>query len=232
MNKTAEKTLIPQEVIDYLLANPDFFLEHPELFTQINFPHETSGAISLIERQVQVLRQDQKTSKNTVKELAANAAANHDLLKKMQLLTLDLMQALNISELLTSLDSQMRGQFGLDQIQMLMPTDGSASDLPFTQYLDAADLAKMNKDIINLNVYVGRIPVSLTEYFSEESLKDCGSIALIKIESNDANSYLLLGSKDEARFQSDMATDFIEFIGGALSRLLSIPSATRTGQSQ
>jgi uncharacterized protein YigA (DUF484 family) len=80
MNDTAEKILSSQEVIDYLLENPDFFLENQGLFTKINFPHESSGAISLIERQVQVLRQDQKASKETVAELAANAAANHDLL--------------------------------------------------------------------------------------------------------------------------------------------------------
>tara|TARA_B110000483_G_scaffold88856_1_gene109673 strand:+ start:50895 stop:51611 length:717 start_codon:yes stop_codon:yes gene_type:complete len=238
MNDTAEKILSSQEVIDYLLENPDFFLENQGLFTKINFPHESSGAISLIERQVQVLRQDQKASKETVAELAANAAANHDLLKKMQLLTLDLMKALDASELLTILDSQMRGQFGLDQIQILMPAEGSELDLPFTQYLDSSALAKMNADIINLNVYVGRIPTTLTEYFSKESLKECGSIALIKIEVSKSCSYLLLGSSDESRFQSDMATDFIEFVGGALSRLLSIPSSASTkstpstGQSQ
>ena len=238
MNDTAEKILSSQEVIDYLLENPDFFLENQGLFTKINFPHESSGAISLIERQVQVLRQDQKASKETVAELAANAAANHDLLKKMQLLTLDLMKALDAAELLTILDSQMRGQFGLDQIQILMPAEGSELDLPFTQYLDSSALAKMNADIINLNVYVGRIPTTLTEYFSKESLKECGSIALIKIEVSKSCSYLLLGSSDESRFQSDMATDFIEFVGGALSRLLSIPSSASTkstpstGQSQ
>ena len=230
MTDSAEKTLDPQTVTDYLLANPDFFLNKTELLNEINFPHETNGAISLIERQVQLLREAQKASKALVTELTANANANHELLKKMQSLTLDLMQALDAAELLTSLDAQMRGHFSLDQVQLLM--DGSDlgkglshNQLPFTQECDSTAMSQMHADIFNLNVYVGRVPAKLNQYFSADSLDICKSIALIKLEDRvgkDSHSaYLLLGSAQEERFQSDMATDFIEYVGKVISLLLS-----------
>ena len=223
--------MAPEEVADYLLDNPDFFLEHSELITEMNFPHETNGAVSLIERQVQVLRQEQKDNKNLIAELTANANANHELLKKMQALTLDLMKASDTSELLTSLDSHMRGHFSLDQIQILIESSAVQPDLPFVQYLESSKITQMHSDIFNLNVYVGRVPTQLSDYFSKESLQPCQSIALIKLnnaedESNTAK-YLLLGSSDETRFQSDMATDFIEYVGNILAlRMALLPSNT------
>lgn len=220
MNETVKKMLSGEEVRDYLLANPDFFIEHQELFTQINFPHDTSGAVSLIERQVQVLREGQKQSQDQVSELTATATDNHELLKKMQLLTIKLIAADNSLSLITALDTLMKEEFQLDQTQLLMPDNLSHTGLPLTHFLSSEDVQKMHADIFNLDIYVGRVPTKLSQYFTDDSLKDIGSIALLKLEMHNTSGYLLLGSSDESRFQSDMATDFIEFVARVLSILL------------
>lgn len=220
MNETAEKMLIPDEIREYLLANPDFFLEHQDLFTEINFPHETSGAVSLIERQVQVLRESQKDSLYKVSELTATATINHELLKKMQLLTLKLIDAEDSSALLTCLNDLMLDQFELDRMQLLISDGTVDTDLPLTETQPADKLTQLHTDIFNLDIYVGRVPVKLGEYFSEAALENIGSIALLKLNISDQPSYLLLGSSNETRFQSDMATDFIEFVANVFSILL------------
>ncbi len=219
MTETAEKILTPQEVKSYLLDNPDFLLDHQDLFTKLNFPHETSGATSLIERQVQVLRESQKANQSQVSELTQTAAANHDLLKKMQTLTLELITAQDGNLLVTALDNLIRQEFGLDAMQLLLPQELEDTNLPLSQFLPAESLQQMRSDIFNLDIYVGRIPAKLSEYFSPESLQNITSIALLKLDIGSA-SYLLLGSSEETRFQSDMATDFIQFIASVLSILL------------
>lgn len=234
MSETAQKMLSPEEIREFLLSNPDFFLEQQDLFTEINFPHETSGAVSLIERQVQVLREGQKESQTQVSQLTANANANHELLKKMQLLTLELIGASDIATLINSLDSLMREQFELDAIQLLMPEGSFQSEiglgemdqneientLPLTRFLTPDALTQMQSDIFNLDIYVGRVPAKLSDYFSQDSLEKINSIALLKLEVTDHPGYLLLGSSEETRFQSDMATDFIDFVANVLSILL------------
>lgn len=148
MNETAKKMLSPQEVRDYLINHPDFFLEQQDLFTEINFPHETSGAISLIERQVQVLRNSQKESMDRVSELTATATTNHELLKKMQLLMLKLVVAEDSASLITCLNDLMREQFELDQMYLLMSDKVTDKDLPLTQFLSADQLTKMHADLL------------------------------------------------------------------------------------
>jgi uncharacterized protein len=220
MSETAQKMLSSEEIRDYLLNNPDFFLEQQDLFTEINFPHETSGAVSLIERQVQVLRESQKESQTQVAELTSTATANHELLKKMQLLTLELIGAGDTATLINSLDGLMRGQFELDKTQLLMPEQFSDSGMPLTLFLTEDTLAQMQADIFNLDIYVGRVPAKLGDYFSQDSLENIGSIALLKLQIAERCGYLLMGSSDESRFQSDMATDFIDFVANVLSMLL------------
>ena len=227
MNETAEKMLSLQEVRDYLINNSDFFLEQQDLFTELNFPHETSGAVSLIERQVQVLRESQKESQDQVSELTATATTNHELLKKMQLLTLELIGAETSSSLLTSLEKLMLEHFELEHVKLLMPEGSADTTLPLTSYLSEDILKQMHADIFNLDIYVGRVPAKLNEYFSQESLEKIGSIALLKLEIAEQAGYLLLGSGEETRFQSDMATDFVEYVARVLSLLLK----QRLGQS-
>ena len=48
------------ELISLLRENPDILQRHPELLAVLEIPHQSGQAISLIERQVAVLRQQTK----------------------------------------------------------------------------------------------------------------------------------------------------------------------------
>ena len=50
-------------VTDYLKNNPNFFVENPLILTELKIPHESGTAISLVEKQLAVLRdQNQETN--------------------------------------------------------------------------------------------------------------------------------------------------------------------------
>ena len=62
-NSAAEKIDSPssnelsaQEVASYLKANPEFFIKQEDLLADLSLPHKSGKAISLLERQVTILR--------------------------------------------------------------------------------------------------------------------------------------------------------------------------------
>ncbi|MCP4391418.1 MAG: DUF484 family protein, partial [Gammaproteobacteria bacterium] len=44
------------KVVQYLQDNPEILLKYPEIFSSLEIPHSTGGAISLVERQLKMLR--------------------------------------------------------------------------------------------------------------------------------------------------------------------------------
>ena len=71
---------VTDEVVhSYLVSNPDFFERHGELLGSLRLPHAAGGAVSLVERQVSVLRQKDLQLERKLKELLEVARAN-DLL--------------------------------------------------------------------------------------------------------------------------------------------------------
>ena len=82
--KTDEPELTGAQVAEYLSANPDFFSDRDSLLALMTLPHQQGGAVSLVERQVSVLRDRNRSTKNHLDDLL-NAAlklfvctVNHD----------------------------------------------------------------------------------------------------------------------------------------------------------
>ena len=55
-NKSGE-VLAPGQVSDFLRENPDFFVGRDDLLLKLTLPHRRGNAISLVERQVALLRE-------------------------------------------------------------------------------------------------------------------------------------------------------------------------------
>jgi len=51
-----ESALDPGRVLQYLSQNPDFFNQHEEILTSLKIPHRAGSAVSLVEKQISVLR--------------------------------------------------------------------------------------------------------------------------------------------------------------------------------
>ena len=63
-------------VKEYLEAHPEFFDEHPHLLETLTVPHAPpGGAVSLVERQVKVLRERQAASRERLAELVREQSA-------------------------------------------------------------------------------------------------------------------------------------------------------------
>src|SRR5436190_24045793 len=82
-----------EEIAAWLRANPDFFQRNHELLATLRLPHASGGVISLVERQIEVLREKNQGGEARLGELVAIARANEQLADKIHHFTRRLMRA-------------------------------------------------------------------------------------------------------------------------------------------
>jgi hypothetical protein len=82
------ETIEEQAVVQYLQHNADFFERHPQLLARLRLQHPRNGStVSLIERQVEVLRDKIQTQEQKLAEFVRVARANNVLAEKIHRFT-------------------------------------------------------------------------------------------------------------------------------------------------
>ena len=120
--------LSEQAIHDYLAAHPDFFERHKALLQSLHLPHATGGAVSLVERQVSVLRQKDLKLEKQLKELIEVARANDTLSAKIHELTIQLLAAGDLQSTISAIEEGMRSGFGADHAVLVHFGDPDAFD--------------------------------------------------------------------------------------------------------
>src|SRR5207247_10755606 len=77
-----------ESIAAYLQRNPDFFERHQAVLARLRLPHARGGTtISLVERQIEVLREKQAALENKLAELVRVARANDAISERLQRFT-------------------------------------------------------------------------------------------------------------------------------------------------
>lgn len=211
-----------EQVIDYLKANPDFFQINADLLVDLNFVHDTKGeAVSLIQRQVELLRSHLSQNRERLVELARNANHNESLLKRFQELCVALATAEDHNHTLNILQRTICLDFGLSLLEVVVE-EGTWKE-PGEQIIELNHEAYQDfaNSIYNIPIFLGKTPAKLREGVLANKNELARSIALIKIKFGESEGYILVGSKDENHFQNDMGTEFVNFIGEYVNAVLS-----------
>jgi len=223
-----DEPLSEQAVQDYLTANPDFFEHNPRLLSSLNLPHSSGDAVSLVERQVSVLRQKELKLERQLKELISVARANDVLSAKIHQLTLQLMGAEDLAATVLALEEAMRSGFGADQsVLVIFGEAGAFADVDagrFFRVLDRKDalLKPFDTFLTGSGPRCGRIRDSQREFLFQNDAEEIGSAALVPVGTDAEIGFLAVGSIDSDRFHPGMSIDFLsrlgDLIAGALKR--------------
>ena len=116
------------DVIDFLRANPSFLDQHPQLLSELSVPHGSGSAVSLVERQVGVLREESVRQKKQFEDIIHHARCNELLTRKIHILTLALMNAVGPRAIFANLESGLREDFGADRVACLVFAESAAVD--------------------------------------------------------------------------------------------------------
>ena len=79
----ASNDITEQQVVSFLKKTPEFFRQNPEILANMSLPHGSGNAVSLVERQVAILRERSMQARHKMSELVDNAKDNDDLFNKI-----------------------------------------------------------------------------------------------------------------------------------------------------
>src|ERR1700727_3346503 len=98
---------------EYLQTYPDFFERNSALLAKLRLPHVREGGstISLVERQVEVLRERNQSLDRKLKELADVARANDALADRIHRLSQRLIRAKTLLETINAIETSLREDF-------------------------------------------------------------------------------------------------------------------------
>jgi uncharacterized protein YigA (DUF484 family) len=212
-------------VARYLRDHPEFFDQHADLLGTITLPHPHGGrAISLQERQVEVLRERHRTLELKLAELIRIGEENDAIGGKLQKWTRQLLLAGDAGQLPDIVVDGLGTIFSVPQVAMrLWGLRDEWANLECAQPVPV--------DVITLansmpQPFCGPNSDFQAATWLPEGGRDTRSIALLPLRKGidpKAFGLLVLGSADADRFRSGMGTAYLERIAemasAALSRL-------------
>lgn len=223
-----EEDVSEQAVRQYLEANPDFFERHASLLGSLRVPHGSGEAVSLVERQVSMLRQKELKLERQLKELIQVARANDVLAAKIHELALQLLAAEDLTGTVSAVEEAIRSGFGADQSIMILFGDPSMfDDINVGRFFrvlqrDDAALKPFDTFLNGSGPRCGQVRDSQRDFLFQSHADEIGSVALVPLGNKAHLGFVAIGSTDADRFHPGMSIDFLARVGdlvaGALER--------------
>jgi uncharacterized protein YigA (DUF484 family) len=214
-------------IAEHLVAHPDFFERNAGVLARLRLPHQRgSAAISLVERQVLVLREKLSTLERKLRELIENGRANDATTDRMHRLTRRLLRARDLTSVVTALETSLREDFGASRWVALI-TDPSLPGIAAfgNQHLrivarGSAELRIFESFFESARPRSGQIRDTQREYLFGGDGGTAGSTALIPLGERASLGLLAIASHDTERFLPTMSTDFLVRIGEIVSEAM------------
>ena len=219
-----------EQVASFLSNHPDFFDDHPELMAELRLSHSTGNAVSLIEKQVQVLRDQNRDLKNKLLELVDVAQDNHRLNQRMHQMTLDLLKAGSLLQLLDTLRDHLRNEFKADAIALHLPAlDETQQREAGAKYLIIDETLKdrFPGAYADGKPQCGRFKQEQLDIIFKDQAAAIESTAIVPLGDCADSGLLAIGSREVNRFNPCMGTLFLSHLGELLSCLLEHHNSAR-----
>jgi len=216
-----------QAVANYLLDNSDFFAQHPEILAELSLPHNSGSAVSLMERQVAILRETSIQTRHKLSEFIQAAKENDSLLQTTQSLIIDLINCRSLTETFEMVEEKLAMRFGVESVGVLLISDADAAshglDPRFHQLQADADNA-IAGILQNKTPLCGTLRDSEAEFIFSNSQYAIGSAAItsLPISHKATNSTLLLAvaHHDSHHYDSETGTLFLDYLAEILVALI------------
>jgi uncharacterized protein YigA (DUF484 family) len=218
---------LPDEsaVVEHLIQHPEFFDRHPELVGRLRVPHDSGGAVSLVEKQVSMLRAQNRQLERRLVELLEVARSNDGLVDRMHHLALALMCAADMHDALAGVDAVLRERFGADEVVICLFADPDKADVSPARAVDRKDpaLKAFARFLDSGRPQLGRLGEQQLEFlFGSKAEGRVGSAALLPVGRDASLGMIAIGSRRKDRFSPTQGTIFLErlgeLVGAALER--------------
>lgn len=225
MTQPAIPPITEDDIAHFLANTPDFFNRHAELLSsvQLTSPHG-HRAVSLQERQAEMLRDKIKALEQRIMEMIRHGNENVVIAERLQRFTQALLLTTDPADLPEAIVAGLRDHFLVPQAAVRVWDVAAAHDqAAFAQ--GASDDVRAFASSLSLPYCGLNSGFEATQWLDDGKLAT--SIAMIPLRAgamagvSPAFGLLVLASPDPQRFHGGMGTDFLERIGETASAALS-----------
>jgi uncharacterized protein YigA (DUF484 family) len=215
-------------VAQYLRDNPSFFDVHAELLASVTVPHPHGGrAVSLVERQVLVLRDRHAVLERKLHELIENGRTNDAIADRMHRLTRRLLRARDAAGVLAGLETSLREDFGASR-WVLLAIDPTLASLGNVRSGHVRVVPRGSPELKIFETFFesgrprsGQIRDTQRDYLFGGEGSQVGSTVLIPLGDRAGLGILAIASNDTERYLPTMSTDFLVRIGEIVTEAVS-----------
>lgn len=217
---TSSKHMKEDQIVEYLRAHKDFFLKHSDLLAEIDLPHHSGQAVSLVEKQVAILRERNIEMRQRLSNLLENARENDRLFDRTKRLVLALLECRNLEELVSALYYSFHNEFGIHYTRLIL--FGSNGHKAGEARIESMQRAReyIGERLKNGKAVTGGIDIKEIQFLFDSDAPNIGSAAMVVLTRGEILGVLAIGNQDPRYYNSSMGTLFLAYIGEVLNRLL------------
>ena len=210
MKKKNDNSSAEEIVTDFLKKNKNFFINHPELLKELQFPLKDVGSEKVIDLQVyryKKINQENIDLQNQMTQILLAGKSHMQSQKRILKSSLKILSCKSLIKVFSVILSDFKSLLGCDYVNCFSTNNNI--DLTEVQKLDTR-VAKSyfrDKAITNLN----QNPKGVLLFFPNKSAQ-IKSYILLKINYQDDMFVVAMGSKDISKFNPDQQVDLIEYL--------------------
>ncbi|WP_286999438.1 MULTISPECIES: DUF484 family protein [Comamonas] len=232
MNSIETPAMNEASIAEYLLQHPEFFERHAEMLTAV---HLSSGhgqrAVSLQERQAEMLRDKIKGLEGRIMEMVRNSSENSAIAHKIHRWSCNLAAVQDVRQLPRAIAEGIQKEFDVPQVGIrVWDVAGPYVGQLFT--MGVSEDAKSFATSLTMPFCGPNLGFEPTAWLPNPNEVQSMALLTLREGPNDSQSpafgLLVLGSPDPLRFDATMGTEFLSRIAeqasAALGRLRVMPS--------
>ena len=210
MNKKDDNSSAEELVQKFLKKNKNFFIKHPELLKELQFPLKDEGSDKVIDLQVyryKKINQENIDLQNQMTQILLAGKSHIQSQKRILKSSLKILNSKSLAKVFSVILSDFKLLLGCEYINCFSTNNNV--DINEVQKIDTR-VAKSyfrDKAITNLN----QNPKGVLLFFPNKSLQ-IKSYILLKINFQEDMFVVAMGSKDINKFNPDQQVDLIEYL--------------------
>ncbi|MEX2130291.1 MAG: DUF484 family protein [Pseudohongiellaceae bacterium] len=228
-NKTAAQAdanpaaeISAEQVAAYLHTHPDFFIAHQELLAELHLPHASGSAISLVERQISILRNRGMDARVKLNNLLDNARNNDLLFETTRDLVLALLRARDANEIVQIAQDRLNQLENIDACEFLL---AQRSGLQLADNIRSEPVEKLKQDYQDVfrlkRTHCGGLKQGqINSLFSTADAKISSTALCPVTHQGEVLGLIALGNREEDYFNLNLDTLFLDFIGDVVGAVL------------
>lgn len=206
--------------LEYLRHHPDLLSRHPELLEVLQLSHASGSAVSLIERQVEILRGKNTRLEDRLARLLDTARDNERRATAVQQLARDLIRAPSLAAVAGALRHSMKEDFGIDAVFIGLSIPGfRRHDIDGITPLEPGHpiLSAYENFFRTRLIECGPIAEDRSALLFPHSDEPLGSAAVVPLEKEKTLGMIALGAHATERFKPRQGKLFLEMVADLVS---------------